>query len=94
MEVKTGALWERKDEQEEPEEELTGAQSHLFLNRKAQREYRINELFRKQAMLIEKKLGSGDEEESESTKKPEVIPKLDDNVEEEEEKKIRQKRKV
>ena len=49
LNIKTGASWERKDEEED---EVEVGRSKIFLNRKANRDFRVNELFRKNALRI------------------------------------------
>ena len=63
IEVKTGALWERKNNDEEEEEVVI--RSKLFLNRKAQRDFRVNEIFRKDALDFEKKIGATESDNDE-----------------------------
>lgn len=52
MSAKTGALWERKDDNEE-EEDVPVGRSKLFLNRRIHRDYRVNEIFRKKATKLD-----------------------------------------
>lgn len=101
--VTTGAHWERKEEPEEEEQDLSTGESKLFLNRKAQREYRINELFRRKAKKqFEKTVGAEDVEEdaadggssSGADKSGPAAKVEDDDDEEEDETKKRKRRKV
>lgn len=104
--VKTGALWERKDDMQEGDQDGSTGESKLFLNRKAQREYRINELFRRKARKQFEKTVGGEEEgeeaeeggestgRSEARDSGETMTAADDDGDEEDEAKMRKKRKV
>ena len=59
MSAKTGALWERKEEQEEEEDGISAANSKLFLNRRIHKDFRVNEILRKKAT----KIGGVDDED-------------------------------
>lgn len=102
LNIKTGAYWERSDEKEEEDAPL--GPSKLFLNRHANRDFKINEIIRKKAykefIEEEKKTKadgnvddrevkeSGDGENDEEEK--EIVQKL--VVEEEEDEATKRKR--
>lgn len=94
--VKTGAHWERKEEMEEEDPDFAAGESKLFLNRKAQRDYRINEMYRRRARKEFEKAQVAEEEEgkSEVPCKPEPVDKTATDDEEEDEKKKLKRRKV
>ena len=104
--VKTGSYWERRDQPEEEDQDEASGESKLFLNRKAQREYRINEMYRRKARKQFEKTIAGEEggeedddgkatpEEADKTPEPVVKVEEDDDEDEEEKAKKRKERKV
>lgn len=69
LNIKTGAYWERSDDKEEEDPNI--GESKLFLNRSANRDFKINEIVRKKAykqFIEDEKRTKGDDKAGEETK--------------------------
>lgn len=81
LNIKTGAYWERHEQQEE--EDTPVGQSQLFLNSQATRDFRINEVIRKKAykQFIDGEKKSGDANDEGTNKDESVEDKVDEEQE-------------